>query len=62
MKNVVIIGGGFAGINLAAGLAGKKDFHVTVVDTNYGGLNNQLPALTSVKKMELLINIYNSMK
>src|SRR5215510_10084321 len=34
MKNVVIIGGGFAGINLANGLAGKNDFHVTVVDRN----------------------------
>ena len=34
MKKVVIIGGGFAGINLATGLAGKKDFHVTVVDRN----------------------------
>jgi len=34
MKKVVIIGGGFAGINLANGLAGKKDFHVTVVDRN----------------------------
>lgn len=34
MKQVVIIGGGFAGINLANGLAGKKDFHVTVVDRN----------------------------
>ncbi len=34
MKKVVIIGGGFAGINLANGLAGKKDFHVTIVDRN----------------------------
>src|ERR1700733_480580 len=34
MKKVVVIGGGFAGINLANGLAGKKDFHVTVVDRN----------------------------
>ena len=34
MKKVVIIGGGFAGINLAGGLAGKKDFHVTIVDRN----------------------------
>ena len=34
MKKIVIIGGGFAGINLANGLAGKKDFHVTVVDRN----------------------------
>jgi NADH dehydrogenase len=34
MKKVVIIGGGFAGINLANGLAGRKDFHVTVVDRN----------------------------
>src|SRR6476659_6652102 len=34
MKKVVIIGGGFAGINLANGLARRKDFHVTVVDRN----------------------------
>jgi NADH dehydrogenase len=34
MKKVVVIGGGFAGINLANGLAGKKNFHVTVVDRN----------------------------
>src|SRR5258705_4870503 len=34
MKKVIIIGGGFAGINLANGLAGKKEFQVTVVDRN----------------------------
>jgi NADH dehydrogenase len=34
MKNVVIIGGGFGGINLANSLAGKSNFHVTVVDRN----------------------------
>src|ERR1700754_1374676 len=34
MKKVVIIGGGFGGINLANGLAGKKEFHVTIVDRN----------------------------
>ena len=34
MKRIVIIGGGFGGINVANGLAGKKDFHVTVVDRN----------------------------
>jgi NADH dehydrogenase len=34
MKKIVIVGGGFAGINLANGLAEKKDFHVTVVDRN----------------------------
>jgi len=32
MKKVVIIGGGFAGVNLAGRLAGKKEFEVTVVD------------------------------
>jgi NADH dehydrogenase len=31
---IVIIGGGFAGINLAKGLAGNKDFDVTLVDKN----------------------------
>ncbi len=34
MKKVIIIGGGFAGINLANGLAGKKEFQVTVIDRN----------------------------
>ena len=34
MKKIVIVGGGFAGINLANGLAKKKDFSVTVVDRN----------------------------
>lgn len=31
---IVIIGGGFAGINLAKGLAGDKNFEVTLVDKN----------------------------
>lgn len=31
---IVIIGGGFAGINLAEGLAGNKNFKVTLVDKN----------------------------
>lgn len=31
---IVIIGGGFAGINLAKGLAGDKNFDVTLVDKN----------------------------
>jgi NADH dehydrogenase len=34
MEKVVIIGGGFGGINLANGLAEKDGFHVTVVDRN----------------------------
>ena len=34
MKKVVIIGGGFAGINLANNLAGRKEFDVSVVDRN----------------------------
>lgn len=34
MKEVVIIGGGFAGINLAQSLENKPGFHVTVVDKN----------------------------
>ena len=33
MKKIVIIGGGFAGINLANSLS-EKDFHITVVDRN----------------------------
>ena len=33
-KNIVIIGGGFAGINLARKLGGKKGVHVTLVDRN----------------------------
>lgn len=31
---IVIIGGGFAGINLAQELGGNKDYHVTLVDKN----------------------------
>lgn len=31
---IVIIGGGFAGINLAQELGGSKDYHVTLVDKN----------------------------
>src|SRR5215510_8577164 len=34
MKKIIIIGGGFAGVNLANELAGKKEFQVTVVDRN----------------------------
>lgn len=33
-KKLVIIGGGFAGINLAKHLGGKKGIHVTLVDRN----------------------------
>lgn len=33
-KQVVIIGGGFAGINLARNLTNERDFHVTLVDRN----------------------------
>ena len=34
MKEILIIGGGFAGINLARNLSNVKDFHVTLVDKN----------------------------
>jgi NADH dehydrogenase len=34
MKKVVIVGGGFAGLNLAKKLTGNKHFEVTVVDIN----------------------------
>lgn len=34
MKKVVIVGGGFAGLNLAKKLTNNKHFEVTVVDTN----------------------------
>jgi NADH dehydrogenase len=34
MKNIVIIGGGFAGINLANGLAKHEGYQVTLVDRN----------------------------
>ncbi|TDE10760.1 NAD(P)/FAD-dependent oxidoreductase [Dyadobacter psychrotolerans] len=34
MKQIVIIGGGFAGINLAKSMAGKTGFHVMLVDRN----------------------------
>ena len=32
--NIVVIGGGFAGVNFAKALAKKKDFQVTLVDKN----------------------------
>ncbi len=32
--NIVIIGGGFAGVNVAKTLAGKKEFQVTLIDKN----------------------------
>lgn len=34
MKHIVVIGGGFAGINFARALAGSKHFRVTLVDKN----------------------------
>jgi NADH dehydrogenase len=34
MQHIVIIGGGFAGINLAKSLANNKDFTITLVDRN----------------------------
>lgn len=34
MQHIVIIGGGFAGINLAKNLANNKDFSITLVDRN----------------------------
>lgn len=33
-KKIVIIGGGFAGVNLAKNLSGQSDFQVTLVDKN----------------------------
>ncbi|WP_441001060.1 NAD(P)/FAD-dependent oxidoreductase [Fodinibius sp. SL11] len=33
-KEIIIIGGGFAGVNLAKQLSNKKGFHVTLVDKN----------------------------
>jgi NADH dehydrogenase len=33
-KHIVIIGGGFAGINLANSLANNKNFTITLVDKN----------------------------
>ena len=33
-KEIVIVGGGFAGINLARSLANARDFHITLVDKN----------------------------
>src|SRR6186997_2946617 len=32
MKNVIIVGGGFGGLNAAKVLAGKEDFYVTLLD------------------------------
>ena len=34
MKHIVIIGGGFGGLNMVKQLAGKKEFKVTLVDRN----------------------------
>jgi NADH dehydrogenase len=34
MEKIVIIGGGFAGVNLASQLKNKKDFQITLVDKN----------------------------
>ncbi len=34
MKKVIIVGGGFAGLNLAKHLSRKKQFEVTLVDKN----------------------------
>lgn len=34
MKKIIIIGGGFAGINLANGLAKQDGYHITLVDRN----------------------------
>ena len=34
MKKVIIVGGGFAGLNLAKKLSGRKQYEVTVVDRN----------------------------
>ncbi|HVM86898.1 MAG TPA: NAD(P)/FAD-dependent oxidoreductase [Puia sp.] len=34
MKEIIIIGGGFAGINLALKLSGNSHYHVTMVDRN----------------------------
>ncbi len=34
MKNVVIVGGGFAGLNCARRLATHADVHVTLIDKN----------------------------
>ncbi|HEY1114388.1 MAG TPA: FAD-dependent oxidoreductase, partial [Chitinophagaceae bacterium] len=33
-KKVVVVGGGFAGINFARGLANDKRFFITLVDVN----------------------------
>ena len=42
---IVIIGGGFAGINLAKDLEGNKDIHVTLVDkNNYNFCQRQIRA------------------
>lgn len=34
MKKIVIVGGGFAGLNLAKALSGREEFEITVVDKN----------------------------
>ncbi len=34
LKHIVVVGGGFAGINFALDLAGNKDYRITLVDRN----------------------------
>jgi len=34
MKNIIVIGGGFAGINLVKELAKEKKFEITLIDKN----------------------------
>ena len=33
-KEIIVIGGGFAGINFVQNLANQENFHITLVDIN----------------------------
>ena len=50
-KHVVIVGGGFAGVAAAKGLAGKKGVRVTLLDRN--GYHQFQPLLYQVATAEL---------
>jgi len=51
-KEIVIIGGGFAGINLVRHLADGPGFHITLVDRNN---YNAFPPLLYIRQWQRLV-------